>query len=89
MLERICVAVGDQVIDADMVPQSSEPELWDTRDVIIFCRVSSWGSILGEGRILWIILNGLLFARLDLLWGRLSGTGDDRVSALIEWLLKL
>ena len=78
-LERVRVAIGDQLSDAGVVAQCSEPELGN-RGRLALDRYAL---------VVILLLLGLLDARGDLLSRRLRITRDDCTTAFEQWLLEL
>ena len=79
-LERLGVAVGDDLAEVDVCAEGSEPEFWDTGRGGL--------DVLGEASVVGIVFDRLLLASLHLLRRGLCRTGDDRMAALIQRLLE-
>lgn len=80
VLEGFHIAICDQLGEGDMISECGEPEVRNA--------LSGGGDVFRQGGILFILFDGVLLARIELLPCGLSGTRDDRMSAFIQRFLE-
>ena len=80
VLEGFHIAICDQLGEGDMISECGEPEVRNT--------LRGGGDVFRQGGILFILFDGVLLATIELLPCGLSGSSDDRMSAIIQRFLE-
>ena len=80
VLEGFHIAICDQLGEGDMISECGEPEVRNT--------IRGGSGVFRQGGILFILLDRVLLATIELLPCGLSGSSDDRMSAIIQRFLE-
>lgn len=79
MFERLDVAIGNELVQCNVIAKGGKPELGNTG--------RCGGDVFREGCVISVFLEVDLLASLDLFGGGSSFAIDDVVAALVEGLL--